>query len=128
MGLSASLIHRSAETVFGVWLFAIVLPALPWNQDWVLQGLEMMKAVAAGQVIRTGAIAIGVLVFVHGPHDLAQVGIVEILAATAAALFYIGVQHVRIVPIGLRFSIPDLRGLLKKGSSVGPSQIVWTVN
>lgn len=128
MGFSAFLVQHSDDTVLLVSLFAVALLAMPWQQEWLLQGLEMMGYVAAGQAIRMLAFAIGVVVCVRGPHDLLQVGLVEIGAATTAVAYYLGVQHFRSTPIKLEFPGPELWRLIKSGFSVGLSQIVWHIN
>ena len=128
MGLGAQLLGQSGETVSLVWLMGLALLALPWKQDWLLQGLEMMRGVAIGDVVRATAFAIGVLVFVRGPRDLIQVGFAEILAAGSAALFYLGYQYSRIGPVRLRFSIRQIRDLFSQASFIGLSQIVWAIN
>ena len=38
------------------------LLAAPWNQQWLMQGLEMMGWVAIGQMLRTLTFALGVVV------------------------------------------------------------------
>ena len=128
MGFSAFLVQHSADTGLLVSLFAVALLAMPWQQEWLLQGLDMMGYVAAGQAIRMMAFAIGVVVCVRGPHDLLQVGLVEIAAATTAVAYYLGVQHFRSTPIKLEFPVPELWRLIKSGFSVALSQIVWHIN
>jgi O-antigen/teichoic acid export membrane protein len=128
MALSAFLVQVSDHSVLLVSLFAVALLAMPWQQEWLLQGLEMMGYVAAGQAIRMMTFALGVVVCVRGPHDLLQVGLVEIAAATTAIAYYLGVQHFRSTPIKLEFPGPELWRLIKSGFSVSLSQIVWHIN
>lgn len=128
MGFCAQLMGQSEETVTLVWLMGLALLALPWKQDWLLQGLEMMEGVAIGDVVRAGVFTIGVIVFVHSPRDLVRVGFAEIIAAVSAALFYIGFQYSRIGPVRLRFSIQQIRSLFSQASFIGLSQVVWAIN
>jgi O-antigen/teichoic acid export membrane protein len=128
MGGVAIISGQPAETVRLVWLFSIGLFAVPWFQRWLFQGLEMMDWVSIGQVIRSAVFCLGVVVFVQGPADVLAVGQVEIMAASAVTLFYLGVQQRRVAPVGLDFSPTAIRGLFRESASVGLSQIVWAAN
>ncbi len=128
MGGIAIVSGQPAATVRLVWLFSIGLFAVPWFQRWLFQGLEMMDWVSTGQVLRSAAFCLGVVVFVRGPEDLLAVGQVEIMAAVTATIFYVSVQKRRVGPIGLDFSLTAIRGLFRESASVGLSQIVWAAN
>ena len=128
MGLGAQLADQPEETVTLIWLFGIALLALPWKLDWMLQGLERMRGVAIGDVVRAGGFTIGVLVLVQGPGDLVQVGFAEILAAFAASLFYVGYQHFRVGAVRLRFSMGRIRGLYSQSALIGLGDAVWAIN
>lgn len=111
-----------------VWLFAAALLAVPWHLRWLLQGLEMMGWVSAGQAVRMGVFALGVVVFVRAPGDLLKVGAVEIAAAAAAAVYFLAVQQRRIAPLRLALDGAALRRLLGRALPIGASQVVWAVN
>ena len=128
MGAVAMVSGQPETTVHLVWLFSIGLFAVPWFQRWLFQGLEMMDWVSLGQVIRSAVFCLGVVIFVRGPADVLAVGQIEIMAAVAATLFYLYVQQRRVAPVGLDFSPPAIRGLLRESASVGLSQIVWASN
>jgi O-antigen/teichoic acid export membrane protein len=128
MGFGAGLMGHNEETVQLVWLFGFSLLALPWKQDWLLQGLEMMRGVALGDVIRAGAFATGVFIFVRGPGDLLAVGFVEIGAAFAAAIFYVGFQQLYVGRVRVRFSIQQIRELASQAWVIGFGHVVWAVN
>lgn len=128
MGLSGLLIHGSPQTLPLVWLFAIGLLAIPWRLDWLFQGLDRMKSVATGQVLRSGVFAAGVFLLVRGPRDVVRVGIVEVLAASAVVLFYVVLQVAHVTPLRLRFSPPDLKSLLRQAASIGLSNVVWALH
>ena len=116
------------HTVHLVWLFSLGLLAVPWFQRWLFQGLNMMDWVSIGQVIRSAVFCLGVLIFVRGPADLLTVGKVEIMAAAAAAVFYLAVQHKLVAPLRLHFSLKAMRRLYRESAFVGLSQIVWASN
>lgn len=128
MGLSGMLINGSPGAQPLVWLFAVALLGIPWRLDWLFQGLDRMRAVATGQVLRSAVFAVGVFSFVRGPHDVVRVGLVEILAAGAAVLFYVVLQVAYITPLRLRFSPSDLGPLLHQASSIGLSNVVWALH
>ncbi len=128
MGFGAELMGHSEETVQLVWLFGFALLALPWKQDWLLQGLEMMSGVALGDVIRAGVFAIGVFAFVRGPEDFLEVGFIEVAAAFSAAFFYLGFQRLYVGPLRVRFSIQQIRELASQASVIGLSHVVWAIN
>ena len=72
-----------------VWLYALSPLAVPWKQDWLLQGLEMMNAAALAQPIRMFAFAAGVVILVRSDTDILYVGLVEIAAATLMTVYYL---------------------------------------
>ena len=53
MGLTTALAGHSGDSARLVWLFALALLAAPWNQQWLMQELEMMGRAAVGQFLRT---------------------------------------------------------------------------
>lgn len=125
MGLSAQLAGQSEETVRLVWLFAFSLLAVPFRQDWLLQGHEMMRATAAATVVRMSAFTLGVIALVHGSQDLLRVGLVELASVAIVSVYYLAVQRSRISPFRMRFDIGEIRRLIGQGYSVGFSQMVW---
>jgi O-antigen/teichoic acid export membrane protein len=126
MGLSAKLSGQTGATGRLVWLYAFGLFALPWKQDWLLQGLEMMTGAAAGQALRSAVFAICVVVFVRASQDLLQVGFAEIVAAGTATLYYLVLQQVRGIPIRLRFARDRLRYLIREGLPIGLTTTAWS--
>ena len=128
MGGIAIMTGQPETTVRLVWLFSIGLFAVPWFQRWLFQGLEMMGWISIGQVIRSAAFCLGVLIFVRGPTEVLAVGRVEIMSAVAATVFYLGVQQRRVAPVRLDFSPTAIRGLFRESASIGLSQIVWASN
>ena len=128
MGGVAIVSGQPESTVHLVWLFSIGLFAVPWFQRWLFQGLEMMDWVSSGQVIRSAVFCLGVVILVRGPADLLVVGQVEIIAALAVTVFYLGVQQRRVAPVRLEFSPTAIRGLFRQSASLGLSQIVWAAN
>jgi O-antigen/teichoic acid export membrane protein len=115
-------------TINLVWLFSVGLLAVPWFQRWLFQGLEMMKLVSIGPVVRASVFCLGVVIFVQEPGDLLAVGKVEIAAAAFATLYYVTAQKLRVAPVRVNFQPGALRELFHESASVGLSQIVWAAN
>jgi O-antigen/teichoic acid export membrane protein len=125
IGLSGTLMRLDAQFPTLLWLFAISLLAIPFKQDWLLQGLEKMAYVAPAQVVKSGVFAVGVLILVNGVADLMTIGIVEIVAAFLGAAYYLGAQRAVSVPLTLDIRIATAWPLIRAGSSVGANNIVW---
>jgi O-antigen/teichoic acid export membrane protein len=109
-----------------VWLFAASLVFAAWNQEWALQSAELMAAVSFAQTLRVLVFAALVLLLVHGPGDVASVGWAELAAAVAVTVYYLAVQHYRITPVRISFSLQRMTRLVREGVAVGLSQFVWS--
>ena len=108
-----------------VWLYAASLLFAAWNQDWLLQASELMTQVAIAQTIRMLVFAMMVLLLVHGPADMMDVGWAEIAAAAVATLYYLRLQHVKVTPVRISFSLFRMVALVREGASLGLAQFVW---
>lgn len=82
---AVELFARSTRVRDEVVLFAVVLPALALNLRWMVLGVRAAKAVAAGNVAARVVLALGIVVFVHGPPDLHRVPFLQLVAETAYA-------------------------------------------
>jgi O-antigen/teichoic acid export membrane protein len=127
MGLSVSWSGADAATTELTWLFALAMLALPWKQDWLLQGLEMMTAAALAPLLRMAAFAGAVMLLVDSSQDLVWVGAAEILSAVLFAAYFLLIQQFWIVPIELKFAFPELWRLLREGFSVGAANMIWVL-
>jgi len=125
LGLAALWSGQPETAVKLVWLYALSLLAVPWKQDWLLQGREMMNAAAFAQLIRMCAFAAGVVILVHSELDILYVGLAEIAAVVLTTAYYLGTQRVRICPVRLKFTPKDVIRLIREGFSVGLSNVVW---
>lgn len=111
-----------------VWLFSFGLLAIPWQHNWLMQGLEKMNLVALGQVVRMLVFALGVFMFIHSMEDILTVGIVELFAAGSMAVCYLLMQIKYVGKPRFDFNLPELFLLSKNAISVGLSNVVWTLN
>ena len=127
MGGLAIVMGQPYETIQLVWLFSFALIAVPWNQRWLFQGVEMMSWVSIGQIIRMTAFALGVVIWVHGTDDLMIIGVIEIGAAAAMALYFIVVQQLKVTPVRLDFNFIELKRLKLEAFPVGLSRVMWAL-
>jgi O-antigen/teichoic acid export membrane protein len=109
-------------------LYAAALLLLPFNQRWLLQGLQQMAWVSGAQIVRMGVFALGVIVLVRTPDALVVVGRVEVVAALALAAYFVIVQTARATPFRLVFAPRRLVALVREGLPIGLGEIVWSLN
>lgn len=129
MLVAAALSHQSTQARSLVWLYALSLFACPWQLDWLFQAREMMRAAAAGQLIRMGLFASGVLLFVKPGTPVFYVGCVELAAAALTSGYYIAVQHAYVTRFSFReASLAALKRLVREGLGVGGGQMVSALN
>jgi len=126
VGFSTRLTGQGLPVAVLVWLYALSLFAVPFKQDWLLQGLERMTLVAPVQALRSAVFAVGVFLIVRNSSNLAVVGAIEIAAAAATAIYYFAAQ--RAVGVHMKFETRVLHpwALIKAGAAVGASNIIWT--
>lgn len=124
-GLSSVASGFDATSVALTWLFALSLCAIPFKQDWLLQGLDRMTHVAPGQVLKSGAFALGVLLLVRGPGDIVRVGIVEVAAAALLAAYLLLAQRRAAMPFSIDWRLSGAWELIRAGASVGASNMLW---
>jgi len=126
MGLTTYFTGHDWRLGILVWLYAASLFAVPFKQDWLLQGLQRMTHVAPAQALRSAVFALGVFLLVRRSEDLIRVGVVEIVAAFTAAAYYVGAQRSVGVRMQLRPQMIHAWPLIRQGAAVGASNIVWT--
>lgn len=122
------LMGQSEEATHLVWLFALSMVFLTWNQRWLFQGLEQMRVVAGAQLLRMVIFAALVLLVVKSQDHLLRVGIIEAVAVGAMALYFLVNQVRRKIPLKLAWPRAPLTKLYKDASSVGLGQMVWAFN
>ena len=121
-------INQEKQTQQLVWIFSLALLAAPFNQRWLLQGMDKMQLVSLGQVIRMSVFAAGVMVLIHSTDDLLKIGFIEIGASILMAVYFLTVQHKLGVKIHLSKDFQSIFTLSKQALSIGLSQIVWAFN
>ncbi len=128
LALTVAGLNPPAEARRVALLFGVGLLAGPWTLNWLLQGLDRVRWVAPAQALRMSIFAVGVLLLVRGPADLAKVGGVEIAAAFAMAAYFGLVARRHAVRPGLDFDLAALRRLAREALPVGVSQLLWVLN
>ena len=127
VGFSATFTGQTAAVQTMVWLFAISLIAIPFKQDWLLQGFERMGPVALAHPIRTLMLAAGILLFVRGDDDLILVGIAEVVSVFTVIIYVLAAQYVLTVKFDFRWRFVEALHFLAAGFSVGLSNMIWAL-
>ncbi len=125
--LAVSVLGLPLESVRLMWLFSLALLAVPWDQQWLLQGLEKMKLAAAAMPLRMTAFGIGVVLLVRTEADLLAVGVAELGAAVVFTTYLLLVQQRWLTPVRLRVSFAAFRELTAEGISLGLSGMLWAL-
>lgn len=111
-----------------VWIFSLALLATPFNQRWLLQGLDKMQLVSLGQIVRMSVFATGVILLIHSTSDLLKIGYIEISASLLMAIYFLAAQHKLGVKIRLSKDLRFIFTLSTQAMSIGLSQIIWAFN
>jgi len=127
MVLGSRWIAQPAPPAALIWPFALALLPFALTQQWVAQAREKMAGFALGQTLRSLVFALLVLFAVAKGEHLARVGAAELLAATAAMVYF--ALHLRRSPAHPRFAIEPARllRLLRSSTPVGLAFVVWGV-
>jgi len=105
-------------------MYGLSLLAMPLLLQWVFQGHDQMRTVAAIQVIRQMIFAALVFALVREATQIWLVGAAETAAAASAAAFGVWAYHRRLGGrIRLRRGLSPQ--LLRDGVTIGLSQIFW---
>lgn len=125
VGIAGYFTNHDPELTLLIWIYALSLLAVPFKQEWLLQGYEKMAVAALAQPIRTAIFAGGVFLFVVPGSSILTVGWIELTAVAAVSVYYLIAQYVWTVPY--RFGWPPRAALyfLKEGFSVGLANMLW---
>lgn len=107
-------------------VYALSLWLLPFLLQWVFQGHEQMKVVSQMQIIRQSVFAVVIFGCVSGAGDLIKVGLAEIGAVAAAALFGV-LMFRKNFSFDEKIEFKISAELFREGAPIGLSQIFWTV-
>jgi PST family polysaccharide transporter len=105
-------------------VYGLSLLAMPLLLQWVFQGHDQMRTVAAIQILRQMIFAALVFALVRKASQLWLAGVAETAGAAGAAAFGVWMYRRRFKGrIRLRFSVSPQ--LLREGVTIGLSQIFW---
>lgn len=107
-------------------LYGLSLFAMPFLLQWVFQGYDQMRTVAAAQVIRQTVFAAAVFALVHQLTQIWLVAVAELAGACSAAGYCLWIFRRRFggtIQPRLAFS----KRLLREGVPIGLSQMLWAV-
>jgi O-antigen/teichoic acid export membrane protein len=108
-----------------VWVYAFSLLAVPFKQEWMLQGFGKMHAAAVAQPIRMTVFAVGVFAFVGTDTPMLAVGVIELFAVAAVTAYYLMAQWRWCAPFHFGWKLSDAVFFLREGLSVGLSNMLW---
>jgi len=111
---------RGLLLIFGLSLFA-----LPGFVQWVFQGLDEMRWVALGSIVRQLIFVTGVVLLVRSADDLALAGVVEVTAVTGYALYCLTVLRGRFRVGRIRWRTGSLGASFREALPVGLSELTW---
>jgi O-antigen/teichoic acid export membrane protein len=109
-----------------VLLFAASLLLWAWNQDWLLQSVELMGQVALARMLRMLVFLTAVILLVHGPEDVAAVGLAELAGLGAAFIYYVGIQHFKVAAVRIVVSIGEITTLIREGAAIALTTFAWS--
>jgi O-antigen/teichoic acid export membrane protein len=122
----AYILNRSQLVTEMLLLYGLSLIGFPFLLQWVFQGYERMRTVAAIQVIRQGVYAGVIFTFIRSPQQILVTGLAELAGVVAAALYGIWIYTSKLHGMWQRkFTIS--KRLFLEGTPIGLSQIFWTL-
>ncbi|MHC4160077.1 MAG: flippase [Planctomycetota bacterium] len=113
---------RSLLLLYGITLFAI-----PGFFQWVFQGLDKMKLVALGSLIRQLIFMTGVLVLVRSTSQLNRVAFVEWSAVAAYVVYCLTTNRFHINLTYSRFNIRAIYSVFLQSLPIGLSELTWAL-
>lgn len=108
-----------------IFIYGLTLFGIPFFIQWVFQGLDQMKWVALGSVIRQMIFAIGVFLFIRRSDQLLTVGWIECAAVAGFVLYQISVLLSRLGPLRLQFDLNFMKNSFREAMPIGLSELTW---
>ncbi len=106
-------------------LFAGSLLFAAFNQEWLLQGCELMGLVATVQILRIAVFAAAIFMLVQSPADITAIGWAEIVAAAVASACYLGFQYTKVARERLSLALNGMWDLGRESAPIGIANFVW---
>ncbi len=96
--------------------------------QWIFQGMDRMKRVAAGSLLRQTVFTAGVLVFIRREEQFWQVGWIECAATSALVLYNLYSLRPHLRNLHLRFDLQSAKQTFLQAFPIGLSEISWALN
>lgn len=110
------------------WLFAASLLAFPFNHNWFFQSQEKMAAAGFGQTLKMGAFLLAIHFLAPESNGVLQVGVAEIIAVSAMAIWYSALAFRELRPQRPAYSLAGGVATLRESGPLGGSAVVNTAS
>jgi O-antigen/teichoic acid export membrane protein len=109
-------------------LYGLTLFGGPGLLQWVFQGLDEMRWVALGSMIRQSIFALGVLLLVRRADQLWVVAVVEYAALAGVVLYNLYVFRSRIGSFVMRINLSFMKSSFLQAFPLGISEVLWALS
>jgi O-antigen/teichoic acid export membrane protein len=108
-----------------IFIYGLTLFGIPFFIQWVFQGLDQMKWVALGSVVRQMIFAVGVFLLIRRSDQLLTVGWIECAAVAGFVLYQISVLLSRMGPLQFQFNPNFMKNCFREAMPIGLSELTW---
>ena len=106
-------------------LYGLTLFGTAGHLQWVFQGLDKMKWVAIGSVMRWSIFAAGAILFIQEPRLVWVVPLIEVGAIVCVVSFHFFVIHHLVGKLWSTFDVSFARNLFLQAVPIGLTQMMW---
>lgn len=106
--------------------FAVSLFAFPFNHNWFFQSQEKMAIAGFGQTLKMGVFLLAIFLLAPDRNGVLRVGVAELIAVSAMAVWYSLLAHRELGPLRRRSSLRDGLLLVRESGPLGASAVVNT--
>jgi O-antigen/teichoic acid export membrane protein len=111
-----------------LFIYGFTLFGTPWFLQWVFQGLDKMKLVAFGSIIRQSIFAVGVFLLVRQSDQLLMVAFVDCISVGGLVLYNLYVFRSQIGRFTVGISLHSLRDCFVQAFPIGLSELLWALS
>jgi O-antigen/teichoic acid export membrane protein len=106
-------------------IYGLSLFANPGFLQWIYQGLDKMKWVALGSVIRQMVFTIGVFVLIRRAEQLWIVAVIEFVAVCSLVIFNVSIFRSKIGKLRPSLNLRAMISSLGQAYPIGLSELTW---
>lgn len=106
-------------------ILSLSLLGIPFFLNWVFQGLDRMKWVAIGSIVRQLTFASLVFFYFRKTTPLWHIGLLELLAVSSVIIYYWGIYSRYVAPPKIKFQFFSVLTTIKHTAPIGLSEIGW---